>query len=91
MISALTSALLPELIADQIRPKGLQIPACTSENLFVLPRLLLVPVIDHLIDYVYLFFLLLTFNLIDPLHLVSLCLVHLQQLLSTLEHFRLLV
>ena len=91
MISTLTSALLPELIADQIRPERLQISASTSENLFILPRLLLVSFIEHLIDYVYLFFLLLTFNLIDPLHLVGLSMVHLLDFLSTLEHLGLLV
>ena len=91
MISALTATFLPELIADQIRPERLQISACTGEYLFILPRLVLVSFIEHLIDYVYLFFLLLTFNLVDLLHLVGLSMVHLLHFLSTLEHLGLLV
>ena len=91
VVSALASAFLPERIADQIRPKCLEISACTRENLFVFPRLLLVPFMEHLIDYVYLLFLLLALDLVDPLHLVSLCVVHLLHLLLALEHLGLLV
>ena len=46
---------------------------------------------EHLIDYVYLLFLLLALDLVDPLHLVSLCVVHLLHLLLALEHLGLLV